>query len=166
MAYTVILSWTPSTGLSPCQRGSPTSSALPGSLTRSLPATCLLHHDAWAADFQHFHLVRRAHLRLLHGSWSHLHESAQSTHRPGIGDRLPGRVGWVREGPLGWITWWSTKMRSIPGLSAWLEKDGVIVDQSHQRSLPCPWEAGQCHAEGRTYIWNLTEPGLLPLRGG
>ena len=37
-------------------------------------------------------------------------------------------------------------------------EDWVIVDQSHQRSLACPWEAGQCHAKGRTYIWNLTEP--------
>ena len=37
-------------------------------------------------------------------------------------------------------------------------EDGVIVDQSRQLSLPCPWETGQCLAEGRTYVWNLTEP--------
>ena len=33
-----------------------------------------------------------------------------------------------------------------------------IIDKEHQWSLPCQWEAGQCHAEGRTYIWNITEP--------
>ena len=37
-------------------------------------------------------------------------------------------------------------------------EDGVVVDQSRQLSLPCPWEAGQCIAEGKTYIWNLMEP--------
>ncbi len=37
-------------------------------------------------------------------------------------------------------------------------EDGEVVDQNHQWSLPCPWEAGQCYAEGRTYIQNLMEP--------
>ena len=37
-------------------------------------------------------------------------------------------------------------------------EDGVVVDQSRQLSLPCPWETGQCIAEGKTYIWNLTNP--------
>ena len=34
-------------------------------------------------------------------------------------------------------------------------EDGKIIDKEHQWSLPCPLEAGQCHAEGRTYT---TEP--------
>ena len=37
-------------------------------------------------------------------------------------------------------------------------EDGKIIDKEHQWSLQCPWKAGQCHAEGRTYIWNTTEP--------
>ena len=38
-------------------------------------------------------------------------------------------------------------------------EDGVVVDQSRQLSLPCPWDnAGQCIAEGKKYIWNLMEP--------
>ena len=37
-------------------------------------------------------------------------------------------------------------------------QDGMVVDQNRQLSLPCPWEAGRCIAEGKTYIWNLTEP--------
>ena len=31
-------------------------------------------------------------------------------------------------------------------------EDGKIIDKEHQWSLPCLWEAGQCLAEGRTYI--------------
>ena len=37
-------------------------------------------------------------------------------------------------------------------------EDGVVIDQGHQWLLPCPWEAGQCQAKGRMYIWNLMEP--------
>ena len=36
-------------------------------------------------------------------------------------------------------------------------KDGEVVDGSSQWSLPCPWEAGQGYAEGRTYVWNIRE---------
>ena len=35
-----------------------------------------------------------------------------------------------------------------------------VVDHDAQWSLPCYWEAGQCHAEGRTYMWNITEGNL------
>ena len=34
----------------------------------------------------------------------------------------------------------------------------MVVDQNRQLSLTCPWEAGRCIPEGKTYIWNLTEP--------
>ena len=37
-------------------------------------------------------------------------------------------------------------------------EDGTVVDQNRQLLLPCLWEAGRCIAEGKTYIWNLTEP--------
>ena len=37
-------------------------------------------------------------------------------------------------------------------------EDGVVVDQNRHLSLPCPWETGQCIAEGKMFIWNLTEP--------
>ena len=43
-------------------------------------------------------------------------------------------------------------------------ESGKIIDKEHQWSLPCPWEAGQCHAEGRTYIWNITEPDYCQVR--
>ena len=42
-------------------------------------------------------------------------------------------------------------------------EDGKVVDKDRQWSLPCPWEAGQCDAEGRTYIWNVTGPDYCPV---
>ena len=42
-------------------------------------------------------------------------------------------------------------------------EDGVVVDQDLQRTLPCPWENGQCQAEGRAYLWNLTKPDYCPV---
>ena len=32
-----------------------------------------------------------------------------------------------------------------------------VVDQRNQWILPCQWKEGQCHAEGRTYVWNTTD---------
>ena len=37
-------------------------------------------------------------------------------------------------------------------------EDGEVIDNEGQWSLPCPWDAGQCHAEGLTYFWNVIEP--------
>ena len=34
-----------------------------------------------------------------------------------------------------------------------------VVDQRNQWTLPYKWVDGQCHAEGRTYIWNTTGSG-------
>ena len=42
-------------------------------------------------------------------------------------------------------------------------EDGVVVDQDLQRTLPCPWENGQCQAEGRAYLWNLKKPDYCPV---
>ena len=42
-------------------------------------------------------------------------------------------------------------------------EDGKVVDKDRQWSLPCPWKAGQCHAEGHTYIWNITGPDYCPV---
>ena len=42
-------------------------------------------------------------------------------------------------------------------------EDGKVVDKDRQWSLPCRWEAGQCHAEGHTYIWNITGPNYCPV---
>ena len=42
-------------------------------------------------------------------------------------------------------------------------EDEEVIEKNRQRSLPCPWEAGQCHAEGHTYIWNVTEPDYCPV---
>ena len=42
-------------------------------------------------------------------------------------------------------------------------EDGEIIDQNHQWSLPCPYEAGQCYAEGRTYVWNTTDADYCPV---
>ena len=42
-------------------------------------------------------------------------------------------------------------------------EDGVVIDQTHQLTLPCPWENGQCHAEGRAYLWNVTQPDYCPV---
>ena len=36
-------------------------------------------------------------------------------------------------------------------------EDGAIVDQMRQLLLPCSWETGRCIAEGKTYVWNLTD---------
>ena len=37
-------------------------------------------------------------------------------------------------------------------------EDGKVVDKDQQWSLPCPWDAGHCNAEGLTYLWNVMEP--------
>ena len=42
-------------------------------------------------------------------------------------------------------------------------EDGKVVDKDRQWSLPCRWEAGQCHADGHTYIWNITGPNYCPV---
>ena len=42
-------------------------------------------------------------------------------------------------------------------------EDGVVIDHDHQRTLPCPWESGQCRAESRAYLWNLTQPDYCPV---
>ena len=45
-------------------------------------------------------------------------------------------------------------------------EDGKVVHKDRQWFLPCPWEAGQCHEEGQTYIWNVTEPDYCPVAVG
>ena len=42
-------------------------------------------------------------------------------------------------------------------------EDRVVVDQSLHQTLPCSWESGQCQAEGKAYLWNLTEPDYCPV---
>ena len=42
-------------------------------------------------------------------------------------------------------------------------EDGKVIDKDQQWSLPCPWDAGHCHAEGLTYLWNITEPDYCPV---
>ena len=42
-------------------------------------------------------------------------------------------------------------------------EDGKVIDKDRQWSLPCPWEARQCHAAGRTYIWNAMESEYCPV---
>ena len=42
-------------------------------------------------------------------------------------------------------------------------EDGKVIDKDQQWSLPCPWDAGHCHAEGLTYLWNVTEPDYCPV---
>ena len=42
-------------------------------------------------------------------------------------------------------------------------EEGVVIDQDLQQTLPCPWESGQCQAEGRAYLWNLTQPDYCPV---
>ena len=42
-------------------------------------------------------------------------------------------------------------------------EDEEVIDKDRQWSLLCPWEAGQCDAEGHTYIWNVTEPDYCPV---
>ena len=44
-----------------------------------------------------------------------------------------------------------------------LVEDGKVIDKDHQWSLPCPWDAGHRHAEGLTYLWNITEPDYCPV---
>ena len=43
-----------------------------------------------------------------------------------------------------------------------VEEDKVI-DKDRQLSLPCPWNDGHCHAEGLTYLWNVTGPEYCPV---
>ena len=42
-------------------------------------------------------------------------------------------------------------------------EDDKVIDKDRQWSLPCPWDAGHCHAEGLTYLWNVTEPDYCPV---
>ena len=41
--------------------------------------------------------------------------------------------------------------------------DSKVIDKDRQWSLPCPWDAGHCHAEGLTYLWNVTDPDYCPV---
>ena len=38
-----------------------------------------------------------------------------------------------------------------------------VIDKGRQLSLPCPWNDGHCHAEGLTYLWNVTGPEYCPV---
>ena len=42
-------------------------------------------------------------------------------------------------------------------------EDDKVVDKDRQWSLPFPWDAGHCQAEGLTYLWNVTEPDYCPV---
>ena len=42
-------------------------------------------------------------------------------------------------------------------------EDGKVIDKDRQWSLPCPWDAGHCHAEGLAYLWNVTELDYCPV---
>ena len=42
-------------------------------------------------------------------------------------------------------------------------EDEKVIDKDRQLSLPCPWNDGHCHAEGLTYLWNVTGPEYRPV---
>ena len=42
-------------------------------------------------------------------------------------------------------------------------EDDKVIDKDRQLSLPCPWNDGHCHAEGLTYLWNVTGPEYCPV---
>ena len=42
-------------------------------------------------------------------------------------------------------------------------EDEKVIDKDRQLSLPCPWNDGHCHAEGLTYLWNVTGPEYCPV---
>ena len=42
-------------------------------------------------------------------------------------------------------------------------EDDQVIDKDRQLSLPCLWNDGHCHAEGLTYLWNVTGPEYCPV---